>query len=63
MSGNIKSVPLRRLGKSGPMVPAMGFGLMGMGYQSYGTVPSDDERFALLDRAVELGSTFWDTSE
>jgi aryl-alcohol dehydrogenase-like predicted oxidoreductase len=56
-------VPLRTLGKEGPKVPAMGFGLMGMSYIPYGSVPSDEERFALLDRAVELGATFWDTSE
>lgn len=45
------------------MVPALGLGLMGMSHGTYGTIPSDDERFALLDRAVELGETFWDTSE
>jgi aryl-alcohol dehydrogenase-like predicted oxidoreductase len=41
----------------------MGFGLMGMSYLTYGSLPSDEERFAILDRAVELGNTFWDTSE
>jgi aryl-alcohol dehydrogenase-like predicted oxidoreductase len=56
-------VPLQTLGKNGPKVPAMGFGLMGMSYIPYGSVPSDEERFALLDCAVELGATFWDTSE
>lgn len=56
-------VPLHQLGKDGPSVPAMGFGLMGMSYDSYGSYPSDEERFAILDRAVELGETFWDTSE
>jgi len=53
---------LRPLGKNGPNVPALGFGLMGLS-QSYGTIPSDEERFAILDRAVEIGSTFWDSSE
>jgi aryl-alcohol dehydrogenase-like predicted oxidoreductase len=57
------TVPLRTLGKNGPQVPAMGFGLMGMSYLTYGSLPSDEERFAILDRAVELGNTFWDTSE
>lgn len=56
-------VKLHTLGKNGPKVPALGFGLMGMSYIPYGSVPSDEERFALLDRAVELGATFWDTSE
>lgn len=53
----------RPLGKHGPLVPAMGFGLMIMTSPSYGTLPEDDQRFALLDRAAELGATFWDTSE
>lgn len=60
MSAN--SVPVRKLGKDGPSVPALGFGLMGMS-GAYGTPPPDEERFKLLDRAVELGETFWDTSE
>jgi len=57
-----KPVPLRKLGKYGPSVPALGFGLMGMSV-AYGTIPSDEDRFKLLDRAVELGATFWDSSE
>lgn len=56
------SIPTRKLGKGGPSVPALGFGLMGLSV-AYGTVPSDEERFTVLDRAVELGATFWDTSE
>jgi len=58
----VKPVPLRKLGKNGPRVPALGFGLMVMA-GGYGTPPSDEERFQILDRAVELGETFWDTSE
>ena len=54
---------LHALGKNGPLVPALGFGLMGMSYQVYGIPPSDEERFSILDRACELGSTFWDTAE
>ena len=57
-----KSVPLRKLGKNGPSVPALGFGLMGMSF-AYGTLLSDEERFKVLDRAVELGATFWDSAE
>lgn len=57
-----KQIPVRKLGKDGPEVPAMGFGLLGMSV-AYGTVPSDEERFKILDRAVELGCTFWDSAE
>lgn len=55
-------VPCRTLGRNGPSVPALGFGLMGMSY-AYGVALSDEERFTILDRAVELGATFWDTAE
>ncbi|OIW32300.1 aldo/keto reductase [Coniochaeta ligniaria NRRL 30616] len=58
-----KSVPTRVLGKSGPVIPALGFGLMGLSYNAYGSLPDDEERFAILDRAVELGATFWDTAD
>jgi hypothetical protein len=57
------TVPLVELGKNGPKVPHLGYGLMGLSYETYGTVPSDEERFKILDRAHELGSTFWDSAE
>lgn len=53
---------LKPLGKNGPLVPRLGLGLMGMSH-AYGETGSDEERFKVLDRAVELGETFWDTSE
>ena len=28
----------------------------------YGAVGSDEERFKVLDRAFELGETFWDSA-
>lgn len=56
-------VPLHALGKNGPSVPALGFGLMGLSYEAYGSVPSDKERFEILDRAYELGARFWDSAE
>ena len=58
-----KPVPLHPLGKNGPNVPALGYGLMGLSYDTYGSIPSDEERFAILDRACELGARFWDSSE
>ena len=54
-------LPERRLGRQGLRVPAIGLGCMGMS-QSYG--PADaGEAWATLERALETGSTFWDTAE
>ncbi|KAL0636098.1 Aldo-keto reductase str7 [Maublancomyces gigas] len=50
------------MGKNGPHVAAMGFGLMGLS-AFYGAVENDEERFKVLDRAIELGATNWDTSD
>jgi aryl-alcohol dehydrogenase-like predicted oxidoreductase len=57
------SIPQRALGRNGPLVPGLGFGLISLSYPTYGTLPPDEERFAVLDRAFELGATFWDTAE
>lgn len=57
-----ESIPLRTLGTNGPKVPALGFGLLGLS-GGYGKLPSDEERFKIFDRAVELGATFWDSAE
>ncbi|KAI1741122.1 putative aldo-keto reductase [Xylaria scruposa] len=54
---------LRTLGKNGPKVSAIGFGLESLSTNHYGTYPSDEERFKILDRALELGVTFWDSSD
>ena len=59
---DMAQVPLRSLGKDGPKVSALGFGAMGLS-TSYGKVDNDEERFRVLDRALELGATFWDTSD
>jgi aryl-alcohol dehydrogenase-like predicted oxidoreductase len=59
---NHSSIPERRLGKNGPKVPAISYGAMGLSI-SYGTAGSDEERFKVLDRAIELGSTYFDSAD
>lgn len=44
------------------MVPRIGFGTMGLSY-SYGAPLPDEQRLAVLDRAYEIGETFWDSSD
>ena len=51
----------RTLGRQGLEVSALGLGCMGMSH-SYGT-PDDVESLATIDRALELGVTFFDTAE
>jgi aryl-alcohol dehydrogenase-like predicted oxidoreductase len=54
----------RKLGTQGLTVSALGLGCMGMS-QSYGTAEERDEKesLATIDRALELGVTFFDTAE
>ena len=51
----------RRLGPNGPQVSAMGLGCMGMS-EFYGT-GDEKESLATIDRALELGIDFLDTSD
>lgn len=51
----------RKLGKNGPVVPALGLGCMGMSI-SYGE-PDDAESLATIDRALDLGVNLLVTSD
>lgn len=55
------TLPSRALGRTGPTVSAQGLGCMGMSF-AYGT-PDRDEAVATLERAVDLGITFFDTAD
>ncbi|KAF4302565.1 pyridoxine 4-dehydrogenase [Botryosphaeria dothidea] len=58
----MSAIPQKQLGRNGTSVPRLGFGLMGLSAWTGEKLP-DEERFKLLDHAVELGETFWDTSD
>jgi len=52
--------PTRKVGSTD--VSAIAYGAMGIGGVAYGQAGTDEERFKLLDRLVELGCVNWDTS-
>ncbi|KAG9285727.1 hypothetical protein G9A89_001615 [Geosiphon pyriformis] len=55
------SIPLRQLGKTGIKIPAIGLGCMGMS-EFYGST-DDAQSLKVLERAIQLGCTFWNTSD
>ena len=52
------SLPKRRLGKTGEMVSCLGFGAG----SRYCSIPDEDAAQALLERAFDLGISYFDTS-
>ncbi len=52
----------RALGKSGLQVSALGFGCMGLSY-GYGPATEKKQAIAMIQKAVELGVTLFDTAE
>jgi len=54
-------IPPRKI--AGVDVTAIGYGAMGLGGLAYGEAGTDEERFLVLDRLVELGCTNWDTAD
>ncbi|KAF2185638.1 putative aldo-keto reductase [Zopfia rhizophila CBS 207.26] len=56
------SLPTAPMGKNGPQVNRIGFGLMGLS-AFYGEIKPDNERLAILDKAYEMGERFWDSAD
>lgn len=55
-------LPTRQLGKNGPQVTALGFGMMGLSI-AYGAVGSDEERLDFLDKVYGAGLKLWDSAD
>jgi len=57
-AGSANSLPKRRLGKTGEMVSIVGFG----SGTRFCSMPDEDEAQALLERAFDLGITYFDSA-
>jgi len=51
----------RKFGNTDIQLPSIGLGCMGMSH-GYGE-PNDEESIATLEKAIEIGITFWDTAD
>jgi aryl-alcohol dehydrogenase-like predicted oxidoreductase len=56
-------VPTRQLGKNGPQVSVLGFGAMSISIGYATPSSSDEERFKVYDRAIDLGCTYFDSAD
>ena len=55
-------LPTRQLGKDGPQVTALGYGMMGLSAY-YAPAAPDEERLQFLDYVYNSGIVNWDTSD
>ena len=65
MAGSLQTdvkLPTRKLGKDGPEITSLGYGLMGLS-AFYGKPKPDEERYALLDYIYESGQRNWDSAD
>ena len=59
---NHSSTSEGQLGYNGPKVSVIDYGAMGLSV-TYETIGSDEERFKVLDHAIELVSTYFDSAD